>query len=518
MIETRHTLEQQIATLQTEDERTAYLASHPELVSKEVIESLADAVRKVARIDVRKTLAFADFALMIAKSLDEQEAFALAFRSKATALWLMGNCTSAVELFERAIDLFDKSGQQSEVGRTLSTSIQAHALLGDYDGAFAAAERARRIFAELGETLRLARLNINIANIYHRRNQFREALDAYALAYDQLLPLGDSEAIGVALHNIAVCQIALDDYPGALSTYRELRAVCEKNGMPLLAAQADYNIAYLYYLRGEFTQALDLLRRVRETYRQNDDTYHLGLCDLDQSEIYLELSLTDEAVEMSASSLQQFRALGMGFETARSLANLAIALSQQGNASRAVSLFAEARSMFEGEKNQAWPFLLDLYQAAVLFTTGKLVEAYQLCLRAELFFRSRADIPTISVLCLLLRGSIALRFERGEEARDSCRDALHLLEDLETPVLSFRAYYLMGQIHEFFGEADNAYGCYQASRTALEKLRGGLQAEELKIGFLFFLLVVFVCLVLFCLFGVFLWLGVFKHQSGGKES
>ena len=32
----------------------------------------------------------------------------------------------------------------------------------------------------------------------------------------------------------------------------------------MLAAEADYNIAYLYYLRGEYTRAIDLYRSTRE--------------------------------------------------------------------------------------------------------------------------------------------------------------------------------------------------------------------------------------------------------------
>ena len=37
--------------------------------------------------------------------------------------------------------------------------------------------------------------------------------------------------------------------------------------MPLLVVQADYNIAYLYYLRGEYTRALELYRAAREHMR-----------------------------------------------------------------------------------------------------------------------------------------------------------------------------------------------------------------------------------------------------------
>ena len=37
--------------------------------------------------------------------------------------------------------------------------------------------------------------------------------------------------------------------------------------MPLLVAVADYNIAYLYYLRGEYTRSIELYRAAREDCR-----------------------------------------------------------------------------------------------------------------------------------------------------------------------------------------------------------------------------------------------------------
>ena len=56
--------------------------------------------------------------------------------------------------------------------------------------------------------------------------------------------------------------------------------------MPLLVAQADYNIAYMYYLRGDYSRALDMLRAVRVACGEVGDLYHAALSTLDESEIY----------------------------------------------------------------------------------------------------------------------------------------------------------------------------------------------------------------------------------------
>ena len=50
----------------------------------------------------------------------------------------------------------------------------------------------------------------------------------------------------------------------------------------LFALRADYNVAYLYYVRGEYTRALELYRTIREQCERLGDTYRSALCDLDQ--------------------------------------------------------------------------------------------------------------------------------------------------------------------------------------------------------------------------------------------
>jgi CHAT domain-containing protein len=463
--------------------RERFLERYPELASRQTVQQLAESVRSAVRVDVHRALGLAEAASAIGRALGTGDALALGLRAKANALWLMGDCRQATRLYYHAASLFTRAGDRTEVARTLSSSIQSLALLGEYERAFEAARRAREIFTELGESLRVARLEINTANIFHRQNRYAEALTAYKRAYEQLLPHRDAEGIGVALHNMAVCLIALDDFKGALETYGRVREFCQREEMPLLVAQADYNVAFVYYLRGDYTKALELLRSTRETYRKNGDTYHLSLCDLDQSEIYLELSLVEEAAEMAQNSLDHFEELGMKFESARALTNLAIAVSLRGDAERALQLFGRAKMIAVGENNPVWPNLIDLYRALVLLEENAFEEADVLSRSARDFFAS-AGMPSKHVLCLLLLTRLCLK--RGDigPAAQHCDEALRVLEQLDAPILIYQAYFSRGQIYEASGDTDRAYSCYRDSQLALETLRSSLQRQELKIGFM----------------------------------
>src|SRR4029077_17979251 len=106
--------------------------------------------------------------------------------------------------------------------------------------------------------------------------------------------------------NLSICLIGLGEFKEALESYQHAREYCEKHSMPLLVAQADHNIAYLYFLWGEYGQAIDRLRTTRLRCSEIGDRYHYGLCNLDLAELYLELNLGAEAVELSRLGFAEF--------------------------------------------------------------------------------------------------------------------------------------------------------------------------------------------------------------------
>src|SRR5262249_50687667 len=151
--------------------------------------------------DLKKAGRVADAAMLIANQLGDKESTAYALRAKASALWFVGQNKQASELHRQAIQLFADVGKPLETGRTLSASTQPLMLLGEYERAHKAADQARKIFSSAGDAIRLARLDINVGNIFHRQDRFREALDVYELACSQLLPDKDKEGIVAALSN-----------------------------------------------------------------------------------------------------------------------------------------------------------------------------------------------------------------------------------------------------------------------------------------------------------------------------
>lgn len=486
--------------LQGKGAQARFLAKHTELLRADIVSWLTDSVRAQARVDTGRATTLAKFAVVIARKLSNNAAVAQSLRAMGNALHVSGKNKSAVVYHEKARKIFVKLGSTTELARTLSASIQPLILTGQYTRAISAAEQARRIFLAEGNAWRLARLELNVGNIFQRQGRFTEALERYEQALHHFLsnPEKDPEALAAALHNVAMCLVGLNDFARALATYEEARRFAVEHGMLTVVGQADYNIASLYHFRGEHGRAIEMLRSTRETCRKANDEYHVALCHLDLSEIYLELNQAKQAEAMAQEATADFERLGMGYETGKSLTNLALAMWQQDKAKPALELFARARATFVNEENQIWPSRIDLNKAIIFLEQGRHVEAQRLCRAALKVFRA-ARVPHNAILCRLLLAQLGLRKGERDSARLHCRAALRQLRALAVPSLRCQAQHLMGRIHMAAGRKKEAYDCHQEARQILEALRSGLNREELKISFMKNRLEIYEGLVELCL-------------------
>jgi tetratricopeptide (TPR) repeat protein len=403
--------------LADESARLEFLGQNISLQNPEAVEKLSDEIPGLAQVDIDHADRVAQATAWLAERLNDDFSRGHSLRAVGNVLYLRGNNREALAHYEAAEKLFAAVGKEVEVARTLSTSLQSLIFMGQFEQAFTAVSRAQRIFEKHGELLRLARLHNNLGNIFYRLDRIQESLDARLRAYHELQGSGGApETVAAVLHNLAVCYISLNRFPDALEAYQRARELCRLHNLPLLMAQADYNIAYLYYLRGDYIRAIELYSATRQLCDKLGDRYHKTLCDLDQSEMYIELNLCEEGSQLAQQAFAGFEDLGMGYEAAKALANFAIAVSRQGRAFQALDLFAKSRQLFVRQQNHVWPSLIDLYTALVLFQEGRDFEARRQG-EAALQFFSGTPLASKTALCELLLARLDLRIGRAGSAR-----------------------------------------------------------------------------------------------------
>ncbi|MGO9254871.1 MAG: CHAT domain-containing protein [Bryobacteraceae bacterium] len=451
--------------------------------SPETVTRLYDETIRLVRIDLGQADRLARAAAWMGEQLNDDYSRATGSRALGHIAQLRRKYEPAREYYKAALGIYERLGKELEIGRTLNGSLQTLVYLGRWEEAFTCASRAERIFTKLGERRHLARLDIAMGNVLHRLDRFDEALERYRRALGVCEELRDFQYVAIALRNMATCQIQTCDFREALETYNRARVYCAEHDMPLLVAEADYNIAYLYYLRGEYTRAIEMYRAARERCIALGDRFHQALCDLDQSEMYLELNLSEEGAHLARRALNMFRQLGMGYESAKALTNIAIASSHHGDTQFALELFGKARELFRFEHNDAWVATIDLYQALVFYHQRSLQQARTLCESAFEFF-SKSPLVGRAVLSQLILSRIHLDSGRPEVARAICIAALQSLDQTESPALSYQAFFVLGLIEEALGWPEHANEAYLKAHGHLENLRSHLRTDEVRIAFL----------------------------------
>ena len=358
---------------------------------------------------------------------------------------LQSNYQQSVLYFEHSLQLFERFGDDAEISAALSSLVQPLMYLGNYGEALRYAKRAKQIATLLGDELLLARLNINFGNVLHRQDRFADAVESYEAALGSLSRLGQRRDCAVAFLNLAVCHISLNDFKAAEAAYCQARLVAEDEKMTAITAQADYNIAYLHYYRGEYGKAIELYQKTRAYCRTSGDDLHIALCDLDQAEVYLDLHLHEEATALAKQAQAAFNVLGMSYEATKSMVWLGVAAFQSGKSFRALELLTTAREQMKAEGNGPWTATLDLYKALLMQQEGRYYEALKHCQSAQLILKCGSYK---AVHADIISASLQMDLERETEASNALNKAIASAEKLQSSHLLCHAYTVLGRLQE----------------------------------------------------------------------
>ncbi|MCG8454744.1 MAG: CHAT domain-containing protein, partial [Holophagales bacterium] len=464
------------------DERRRFFERRPDLATVSLVEQACSEVVRQAKIDAERAIELAGSARYLADLVDDDSSRALAARAGANAHHFSGDYEAAQELYSEALGLFERIGESVAAAITRSSALHNLAYLGDYEQVFAWERAARATFEKVDDRLRLAILDHNYGNVLHRQARWQEALERYDAAHEELARLGRAEEAAVCLNNVAACYVDLHHPEAALEIYRRNRAYCREQGLARLVMVVDYHMAYLSYLRAEYTEAIQRFLVARRQAEETGDQVQQALCELDLSEIHLELEMVDEAADLAQSAFDRFDRLKMPYEAAKALTNQAAATSRRGDVDPALALLGRARKSFVREQNLLWPALIDFYQAVALIRAHRYEEAAGHAVEALGVF-DRSGLDSRAVMCELALANLELGRFRFEEALSACHRSLERLRSLRSPALEQRAYRMLGEVEEARGNKAAALDAYRRCDYWLESLRTQLRGDDLKIAF-----------------------------------
>ncbi len=321
---------------------------------------------------------------------EDQETLAVAILVEANADRLLGQHQLAIDLYDKAIAIFQVLRAEAEEIRACVGKIDSLMNVGRYDEALIDAEKAIQYFHTANDATSLARTLVNKGNIFARLSRYHLALDCYAEAHAIFARQDINLWLAMVEANQANVYLNLDEFRRAEDLYERSQAHFEGEGMASAAAQVEHNLACLYAAKGEYQRALMAFSHAREIFVAQDSPYDAAYADLYRSDVYLALNLWQESLHLVHIVRPVFEKAGMQWEIAKLRLNEGIALAHMDDFTAASRALLRARKMFVREKNSIWTAMTDLYLASFALRGGECAAARKPARRAGQVFSSQA--------------------------------------------------------------------------------------------------------------------------------
>jgi len=469
----------ELVQLRDTAQQQAYISQSEVAPTPALVEALSLKIRDTAWKDPSLAEVLAESNLYLASLIDTPAVWGYATRSRAQVLHTKRKCAEAQPHFERAVQLFDQAGLAAEAGRTMVTEMENLSYLGRYEEAIHLAEPARAALEKVHDTRYLTLIEASLGNLNYRLRRFSESLAHYEKARVSSDNPASTAAIGMGRAHVLNDMNRFDE---ALEAYQTTKEYCEQHGLSLWIDIADRGMSKIYLHRGNCTMALRMVDQIRQKHEAANDSRRVGLCDMDQVEIYLQLNLFEDASSVAGRAFALFEKLGNRYESALCLMYKGIAEFELMHDEDAETAFNRGRELFVDEGNEMSVAAVDLWRAKLLIRRQRFAEAGELARRsAEVF--ERQQVPVRAANARRLSAQTLQELQETASAIADAQRALRELEGFHAPWVSYEVYNTLGRLKELEGATEEAEELYLRAITEVELLRGGIRLAELQLSF-----------------------------------
>jgi CHAT domain-containing protein/tetratricopeptide (TPR) repeat protein len=401
--------------------------------------------------------------------------------TKGIALGRANDDAKALPYFDEALRLYEEAGDEVLAAKVRTNRIMCYCHLGRYEDALRDGEMNNDVLSRLGEKRLLARNYNNLGEVLFRLDRFQEWLATLERAEGLLQEIGDQESLAMVYMNHAVVLTSLNRPFEAFGYYHLSKQLAQETGQTYIAAVCNYNLGYLHYIRGEYTQALDILNETRNALPT--DQWYVPLCDLTQSEIYLEMNMYREAARLAQAAYDAFEATEKPFEMAKALGVMAIARSQLREFKEAGALFERAKTMFQAQGNDVRAAGMDLYRGLMWLQLGRYSEARKVAQHACEAF-AKENVKPKAAFARVVSARASLKLAEIDAASHDATAATSIHQESPAPWVGHQLHAILGEIHLAQDDLENARIEFRQAIGELESVRANIAPDELRLNYL----------------------------------
>jgi tetratricopeptide (TPR) repeat protein len=307
----------------------------PRLLTCGALETLGKLFRHELARDTKRAHALAELAVRAAESLPPNEYPAIilnqtkahAWRDLAYSYRINGNLAECLTKIERAERLVaDQPAAIHDLAITQLHKAVAYQELGRFDESLALITEAKAIFEGHHDTASALQCSIAVGTLFYRMRHFRESRDT-------LRPLLKSEMSSdtrAAVHQcIGFASIEFGDFLEADRSLLRAISIHSKLKHPVNILRAQIGYGRLLVRRGDLTQGLALLHKVREDFARRELVEEAGVCAIDIVDALVRHDRPEEAEDLARVVLYEFVAAGLNTRAVTALAYLTEAIANQ---------------------------------------------------------------------------------------------------------------------------------------------------------------------------------------------
>ena len=394
-----------------------------------------------------------------------------------------GRFESAVGKLERAAAGFVNAGNEADAAQTKVATLLALAMLGRYDDAIATGLAAIPILTKYGDELAAGKIEMNLSNIVSRRSQHREALEFCASARKRFKKAKEPKWQAMAENGLANTYAELNDFARAEQFYTLAFETAVSAKMHVTEAEIEASMGNLALFRGRYADALRYLELSRRKFDVLAMPHQTAIADLEIADIYAELNLNAEAVEIYGRVSDEFKRLKLRSEESRSRLNYGRAAFALGDAAIAGKQLKRALALFRAEKNEPGLAAAMIAQARIALDAGDHAAALAAS-KATSHLLKRTQNGRLPLTVRSLEGEAYLAAGKRSQAKRIFESVVVDAKRLHQPDAQQIALNFLGKTAVNSGGANDAISYFKRSIGIVERLRAPLASEEFSMSFM----------------------------------
>jgi class 3 adenylate cyclase/tetratricopeptide (TPR) repeat protein len=270
-----------------------------------------------------------------------------------TINWYRGNYESALESYERTLQIGEENGDKNGIAIGLNNIGLVHGDQGDYDTALSFHRKSLEIRREIGDKRGIAASLNNVGIIHDQLGDKAGALGFYEQSIEIYREIGNTDWVGRIMCNIGNIHYANGDYDKALDSLRRSLKTNEKHEDRHGMTSALTSMGAIHLDLGNCETALTFHEEGERISREIGARLPLVYCLRAKGMVLNELEKFPEALRALKEAESICEELKLKSETCETLSSLSYTLCQTGSAKEAKSLLERAWKIAEESGNDA---------------------------------------------------------------------------------------------------------------------------------------------------------------------